>query len=93
MTTKQMIKVMEHFDNGGEVELRDSDSDTWDKISDPAWDWYDGEYRIADVLLGPELILNWSDADILHNSVDLTAIKRKQRIIIAAINKINSEEK
>ena len=47
-TIKEMIEVMEWFDNGGEVELkRRVENDTeWGKLLGiPSWNWDDFEYR------------------------------------------------
>ena len=47
-TIKEMIEVMEWFDNGGEVELkRKGEDDTkWRLSRLPSWDWETFEYRI-----------------------------------------------
>ncbi len=48
-TIKEMIEVMEWFDNGGEVELkRRFENDTeWRKLLGiPTWNWDDFDYRI-----------------------------------------------
>lgn len=47
-TTKEMIEIMEWFDNGGEVEYRHRDWDTWSKTINPIWDWYEYDYRIKE---------------------------------------------
>ena len=46
MELKEMIEIMEHFGNGGEVEYREKDSDKEWKIPFPTWNWDDFEYRI-----------------------------------------------
>ena len=46
-----MIKVMQHFDNGGEVEFkRIIENDTkWEKLLPvPVWNWDRFDYRIKD---------------------------------------------
>ena len=47
MELKEMIKVMEHFANGGEVEFKHKkDDDTNWRLSCPNWDWVNYRYRI-----------------------------------------------
>ena len=45
-TLKEMIEVMEHYENGGEVEYVGMGIDDWEVASHPTWNWYDYEYRI-----------------------------------------------
>ena len=49
-TLKEMIKVMEHFDNGGEVEemKRSMSKYGWMKATKPGWDWGYNDYRIKE---------------------------------------------
>lgn len=46
MELKEMIKVMEHFDNGGDIECSKVGQDSWKIVNNPCWDWYDYNYRI-----------------------------------------------
>lgn len=48
MKTEEMIKVMQHFANGGEVELRfkDDNDDIWEEPSNHSWNWSMYDYRI-----------------------------------------------
>ena len=48
MELKEMIKVMDHFKNGGEVEysVKEDDYSSWIKCVNPLWDWFDYNYRI-----------------------------------------------
>ncbi len=51
MKLKEMIKVMEHYDNGGDVEFkRTIENDTkWEKLlPDPVWNWERIDYRIKE---------------------------------------------
>ena len=50
MKLKKMIKVMEHFKNGGEVEylVKEDDYSSWIKCVNPLWDWFDYNYRIKE---------------------------------------------
>ena len=48
MELKEMIKVMEHYDNCGEVEVRlkNNNRDIWGPASNPSWNWKTYDYRI-----------------------------------------------
>ena len=50
MELKEMIKVMDHFKNGGEVEysVKEDDYSSWTKCVNPLWDWFDYNYRIKE---------------------------------------------
>ena len=49
MELKEMIKVMQHFENGGEVEFREKGYDmTWRKSNDPSWNRYRYDYQIKE---------------------------------------------
>ena len=50
MELKEMIKVMDHFKNGGEVEylVKEDDYSSWTKCVNPLWDWFDYNYRIRE---------------------------------------------
>ena len=46
MELKEMIEIMQHFDNGGDVEISSKNGDCWTKITSPSWDWVYYKYRI-----------------------------------------------
>ena len=48
MKLSKMIKVMEHFKNGGEVECTEIDFDDWEKAKHPCWNWSEYKYRIKE---------------------------------------------
>ncbi len=50
MELKEMIKVMQHYDNGGEVEYKGkNEEDTeWGLCDYPIWDWNIFKYRIKE---------------------------------------------
>ena len=50
MELKEMIKIMQHYETGGEVELKEKDKDDaeWE-IRDPLWNWRNFDYRIRAV--------------------------------------------
>ena len=47
MTTKEMIAVLEHYENGGEVECENVDG-TWFEVSEPRWNFEKRKYRIKE---------------------------------------------
>ena len=46
----EMIKVMEHFKNGGEIEVS-SDKLHWFLEKCPKWNWGNVDYRIKELVL------------------------------------------
>ena len=80
MELKEMIKVMQHFDNGGEVEhtVKEDGYTSWSKCVNPLWDWFEYDYRIKepkqkvtiekwlikDVDSGEHFIMESSDVDL-----------------------------
>jgi hypothetical protein len=48
MELKEMIKVMQHYENGGEVECVDKGNDNWEIVTKPLWNFDDFEYRIKE---------------------------------------------
>ena len=49
MKIKEMIKVMQHYENGGEIEnkRKHSDNSSW-ILAYPVWDWMNFDYRIKE---------------------------------------------
>ena len=60
-TTSEKIKVMQHFEDGGEVEVKLKSGDEWSLVStdNPFWAWDCVDYRIK-----PKSVddFDWSDA-------------------------------
>ena len=51
MELKEMIKVMQHYDNGGEVEVKRTIQHdiNWAKsLANPVWNWDTFDYRIKE---------------------------------------------
>ena len=47
MKLSEMIKVMQHFEDGGEINFREKESGKhWRKSNNPCWDWNNYEYQI-----------------------------------------------
>ena len=47
-TIKEMIEVMEWFDNGGEVECSTKGQDIWETFPSYRWNWRNFDYRIKE---------------------------------------------
>ena len=47
-TIKAMIKVMQHYVDGGEIEYSNRESNIWSRSSTPIWDWHTFKYRIKE---------------------------------------------
>ena len=48
MELKEMIKVMQHFANGGEIESSTKHKQRWICADLPCWDWNEFDYRIKE---------------------------------------------
>ena len=48
MELSEMIKVMQHYEDGGKVEYSEKKggSNHWTTVNSPSWDWVYFEYRI-----------------------------------------------
>ena len=76
MELKEMIKVMQHYENGGEVEASYKNKQDWLGVGSPSWDWDKFDYRIKgqkvtiekwlleDTSSGEYLIMESSDVDL-----------------------------
>ena len=79
MELKEMIKVMEHFKNGGEVECSTKGQGSWETFPSYRWNWRNFDYRIKEpkqnVTIEKWLIKNVDSSEhfIMESSdVDLT---------------------
>ena len=48
MELKEMIKVMQHYEDGGEVECSIKEENNWINFSSYCWNWETRDYRIKD---------------------------------------------
>ena len=48
MELKEMIKVMQHFEDGSTVEFAERGTNDWEIIDFPLWNWADYNYRIKE---------------------------------------------
>ena len=73
----EMIKVMQHFEVGGEINFREKESGKhWRKSNNPCWNWNNYEYQIKkpnvtienwlikDVESGEHFIIGSSDIEL-----------------------------
>ena len=86
MELKEMIKVMQHYENGGEVECAEIGFDVWRKSNDPSWNWYRYDYRIKEPKITIEKWLMRSILDgefrIIETSlVDTVASFKKVKLL------------
>ena len=50
MKLKKMIKVMQHFADGGDIlyRVREDENIQWCKCANPLWDWFEFDYQIKE---------------------------------------------
>ena len=48
MELKEMIKVMQHYENGGEIECVEKGNDNWEIVTKPLWNFDEFDYRIKE---------------------------------------------
>ena len=48
MELSEMIKIMQHYADGGEVECSVKGEDNWITLSSYYWNWYTTNYRIKE---------------------------------------------
>lgn len=89
MELKEMIKVMTHYLNGGEVECCVKGEDNWITLSSYYWNWYTTNYRIKeqkqkvtiekwlikDVDSGEHFIIKLSDVDLALKALNGCKVK------------------
>lgn len=46
MTTKEMITVMQAYDDGKKIERCHNNEHIWRQVEHPTWDWSDFSYRV-----------------------------------------------
>ena len=68
MELKEMIKVMLHYDNGGEVEYNNRKSNIWNRASTPVWDWTEFDYRIKKQKQKTEIVYSINYSTFAHKT-------------------------
>ena len=66
MKLSKMIKVMEHFKNGGTIECTEIDFDDWEIAKHPCWNWMDYNYRIKEEPKQKVIIEKW----LMQSTID-----------------------
>lgn len=67
--TREAIKVMQHFADGGEVECKQCDG-SWGRLMDPNWQFSSCEYRIKPKPLECWVNVYQHDQLVIHPSQD-----------------------
>ena len=85
-TTKEMIEVMEWFDNGGEVEFitKGSIGTRWETVTLPSWDWSYLDYRIKKqkqkVTIEKWLCKSGENSFYIHEGTDAEGLEKVKLI-------------
>jgi len=96
MTVQEMIDVMTHFKNGGEIEVKHkNNSEDWGLTEEPIWNFNNYDYRkkesntikIEDLKCGMILIGKVSKVEFL-----ITSINRKTNEVFLGEYSYNEEE-
>ena len=85
--TKDMIAVMQAFENGAEIEcsLNSYANKIWKDTSNPAWEWHQFDYRVKQA---PEYIpFTFEDWEIMVNEI----VKHKTKPIIEKLTSFCDE--
>ena len=85
MELKEMIKVMQHYENGGEVECTDVGGEWWRVLDDPQWNWDGYDYRIKEqkqkVTIEKWLIKDVNSSEyLIMESSDIETYKHYEKI-------------
>lgn len=84
MELSEMIKVMQHYINGGEVEFKYSDESEWVKDNDPCWNWNAFEYRIKEqkqkVTIEKWLCKSGENSFYIHEGTDADGLEKVKLI-------------
>ena len=76
MKLSKMIKVMEHFKNGREVECAEIDFDDWEINNHPCWNWMDYKYRIKKPNVTIETWLMQSTIDKEYRIIETSLVDK-----------------
>lgn len=88
-TTKEMIEVMQAFENGAEIEAKPIVVGDWEEETEPEWDWVSFDYRIKKQPKEPEYIpFSFEDAEQLIGKV----VKSKDENWIEMITWCDNDE-
>lgn len=80
MELKEMIKVMQHYDNGGEIiyKVKDDEYCSWMKCNNPIWDWFEFEYKIKreKVTIEKWLCKSGENSFYIHEGTDADGLEK-----------------
>ena len=84
MKIDDMIKVMKHYADGGEVEAGIKNSKLWSDCNYPEWNWNSMDYRIKEqkqkVTIEKWLMLDTSGDYIVFETSDVTTLNGYEAI-------------
>ena len=84
MKLEEMIKVMQHYADGGEVEYSVRESNVWNKASTPVWDWTEFDYRIKEqkqkVTIEKWLCKSGENSFYIHEGADADGLEKVKLI-------------
>ena len=76
MELKEMIKVMKHYENGGEIESSKKHTQRWICANLPCWDWDTFEYRIKEQEVVIEKWLMQSTIDKEYRIIETSLVDK-----------------
>lgn len=79
-TLAEKIAVMQHFENGGEIEYVSISKDNWADIVDPSWNWSYFDYRIKEEPREPKYVPFTYEDDLLGLKVEYVNGKKRNMI-------------
>lgn len=86
MTLKEMIKVMQHFEDGGEIEATSRGELFWGNVTAPCWDWVEFDYRIKEqkqrVVIEKWLCKSGENSFYIHEGTDADGLEKVKLIEI-----------
>ena len=82
MELSEMIKIMQHYENGGDVEVYKNDR--WTIAVNPIWDWDNFEYRIKEpkqkVTIEKWLCIDANEDYVIIEAVDINTYHQLKKI-------------
>ena len=80
MELKEMIKVMQHFEDGGEIKCVEKGNDNWEIVTKPLWNWDDYNYLIKEpkqkVTIEKWLCKSGENSFYIHEGTDADGLEK-----------------
>ena len=98
MELSEMIKIMQHYENGGKVEFleKKGGGNHWATVISPSWDWACFDYRIKEqkqkVTIEKWLLKNASNGEYFIYDSSRVDLYLKETISIEKVKLIKSYE-